>query len=480
MIHEPAAPAVPTGVTARDRVSLLVPIIAGAAFGVASVAFPLGDNDVFWHLATARETLAHGIVRTDLFSWTVAGQPVSTDQWLGQLLWYGAYLGAGWRGILGLRTLVVAVLVGVVVWSALRERPRAPLVALVAALPAILLSRPISVERPELFGFLCFAALVPLLRSARAGTTRALVALPILIAVWADLHGSFALGVALVIAVAAEGALRDDPARRLGYLLAAGATVLATLLTPAGAGVWTAPGLHLLHPPRFIQEWAVPDVTTLPGLVFAAAIGLTFATAALTPVRDRRAAIVLLPILFISLTSVRQTPFFAIAAAPFLARHGPGALAAVLRSYTLARAAAAAPPSRRADLIAAAAGLALLGGAVALVPGVPDLARYPAAALPALTAGPGLLNDYDWGGYLIWSAPRTPVFVDGRLTPYLPDVLADYTTIVAARAGWRDAIARRGVRELLVRPGAPVAVRARELGWPVRFLNDTTVLIGVP
>jgi len=119
-------------------------------------------------------------------------------------------------------------------------------------------------------------------------------------------------------------------------------------------------------------------------------------------------------------------------------------------------------------------------GAVAAGPRAPDLARYPAAAVAALAPGPGLLNDYDWGGYLIWAAPRTPVFIDGRLTPYLPEVLADYTTVVGARAGWRETLVRRGVRELLVRPGAPVAVRARELGWPVRFLNDTSVLIEVP
>lgn len=469
----------------RARVPLILPIIVGAAFGASSVAFRLGDSDVFWQLATARETLAHGLVRADLFSWTVAGQPVSADQWLGQLIWYGAYQVAGWAGILGLRAAAVAALAGMIAWSALRERPRAPLVALVAALPAILLSRLVSVERPELFGFLCFAVLVPLLRSARSGSGRALAAIPILIAVWANLHGSFALGVALTLAIAAEGAIRGDPARRRDYLLAAGAVVLATLLTPAGPGVWTAPGFHLLHPPRMIQEWAVPDVTTLPGLVFAIAIVLTFATAALATTREPTAAAVLLPVLFIALTAVRQTPFFAIAAAPFLARQGPEALAALAAQirwpWQPSRArAAGAPTGGRIDLVAAALGLAVLGGAVAAGPRSPDLSGYPVAAVPALAAGPGLLNEYDWGGYLIWAAPRTPVFIDGRLTPYLPEVITDYTTVVQAGAGWRETLTRRGVRQLLVRTGAPVAVRARELGWPVRYLDETAVLIEVP
>lgn len=465
----------------RDRVSLLVPIVAGTAFGAASVAFPLGDNDVFWHLATARETIAHGLVRTDLFSWTVAGQPVPTDQWLGQLLWYGAYLAAGWSGILGLRAAAVALLAGLIVWSALRERPGGPLVAIIASLPALALSRLISVERPELFGFVCFAALVPLLRSARAGSRRALVALPLLIAVWADLHGSFALGVVLVILVCGEGALRDGPARRRGFLLAAAATVGATLITPAGLAVWTAPGLHLMDPPRIIQEWAVPDVTTLPGLVFAATIVLIFAAAAFAPRRERSAAVVLLPVLVISLIAVRQTPFLAIAAAPFLARHGPAALASLRRARPAGvPAAVTPPPGWRIDLVAAVVGVAVLTGAIAAGPRTPDLGRYPVAALTLLESGPGLLNDYDWGGFLIWSAPGTPVFIDGRLTPYLPEIVPEYATIVGTRPGWRELIRRRGIRELLVRPDTPVAVRARDLGWPLRVVNDSAVIITVP
>jgi len=462
------------------RTPLVVPILAGAAFGAASIAQPLGDSDIFWHLATAREALAHGLVTTDVFSWTVSGHPISTDQWLGQLLWYGAYVAAGWKGILVLRTLAVALLVGVIVWTTLRERPRAPLFALIAGLPAILLVRMVSVERPELFGFLCFVALVPLLRSARRGSGRALVALPLLVLVWAQLHGSFALGAVLVIVVTFEGFVRDQ-ARRVGYLGCAGATLLATFLTPAGPAVWSAPGLHLLHPPRFIQEWALPDVTTVNGLIFAAAIAATIAVAFLAPTRDPAAAAVLVPVLFIALVAIRQAPFFAIAAAPFVTRHGPDALAGLFRPGQQGRVLTNAGRSPvRIDLLAGILGAAMLVAAVAAGPSAPDLSRYPVSAVPLLDPGPGVLNEYDWGGFLIWSAPRTPVFVDGRLTPYLPEVVDDYTAIVGARSGWRELISRRGIRTLLVRPDTPVAIRARDLGWPVRVLNDTAVLITVP
>ena len=72
------------------------------------------------------------------------------------------------------------------------------------------------------------------------------------------------------------------------------------------------------------------------------------------------------------------------------------------------------------------------------------------------------------------------MFVDGRLTPYLPDVLADYTTVIGVHPGWREVLARRGIRQLLVRPTDPVAIRAHDLGWPIRASSDTFVLIDVP
>ena len=466
------------------RVPVAVPVSIGAFFGAVSTRLPVGDSDVFWHLALGRDTLANGIQRVDTYSWTVAGQPVSIDQWLGQLCWAAAWQLGDWRSVVALRAVAVALLVGVVVYAALRERPARPLGAVLAALPALALTRFVWTERPELFGFVCFAALIVLLRAARAGSAGALYVIPALVVVWANLHGSFALGAVLAVLVAVEGALAQ-PSRRRSYAIAAVGSILATLVTPAGLGTWTAPGFHLLNPPREIQEWSVPDVTTLPGAIFAVAVFATLATALFArPQRTApREAVVLIPVLFVSLSATRQLPLFAIAAAPYLAAYGGQAvseLAAVFRVRLPRLTSAARQPTRMADGIALAAAAAVLAIAAATGTAAPELGGYPVAALPALRPGLGLLNHYDWGGYLIASAPGTPVFVDGRLTPYKSGVLLEYTTVIGVHPGWRDVIARRGITQLLVRPTDPVAVRARDLGWSIRASSDTFVLIDVP
>ena len=464
------------------RAPFIVPVAIGAFFGAVSTRLPVGDSDVFWHLVLGRQVLRGLIAVPDDLSWTAVGHVGSSDQWLGQALWALAADAGGWRGIVAMRGVAIALLVGIVVYAALRERPARPLGAVLAALPAIALSRFVWTERPELFGFICFALLIVLLRAARAGSDRALYWLPPLIIVWANLHGSFALGVGLVGLVAIEGAIAQ-PARRRIYIVAALGSLVATLLTPAGIGAWTAPGFHLLHPPREIQEWSVPDVTTLPGVIFAVAIFATLLVAFFARTRASHEAVVLLPVLFVSLIATRQMPLFAIACAPYLAAYGDEAATLVahvlrLRMPRLAR--VSRPPGRKADLVALAVGSIVLAAAGWTGTDAPALGGEPVGALEALRPGPGLLNQYDWGGYLIWSAPQTPVFVDGRLTPYLGRVMDDYTTVVGVHPGWLDVIARRGIRQILVRPTDPVAVRARDLGWLVRASSDTFVLIDVP
>lgn len=446
------------------RSLVAIATLVGCTLAAASATFPVGDSDLYWHLATARETLANGLVRTDVFSWTARGAALGTDQWLGQLVLHAGYSAGSWLGVLAIRSVAVALLVGCIAAAALIRRPGAPVVALAVAVPAIVLSRFLWTERPELFGTVCFAALVLLLQLP--GRTP-LYLMAGLLVLWANLHGSFALGAALVMLVSAHGLISDRPQRR-GYTVAVIGAALALVLTPAGLGTLTAPGIHLFDPPRQIQEWALPDPTTPAGALWALVLGLVIAVASLSGPGRARDVIVIVPVALLSLLAIRHTPLFAIAAVPYLAAHLPDAARALGARIGLAGDVAAGAhrrPPAALDVAIALSGIALLVGAIAIAPREPDEAGFPTAALGELRSGPGLFAQYDWGGWLIWRAPRTPVFVDGRLVPYRGAILSDYRTVVEARPGWRDVVRERGIRWILVRPVDPVAVRAQQLGW---------------
>ena len=459
------------------RIVGVATLVAGA-LAAASATFPVGDGDLYWHLATARETLASGFVRSDQFSWTARGAPLATDQWLGQLALYAGYAAGSWLGVLVVRTVAVALLVGCIAAAALVRRPASPLAAVTVAVPAIILSRFLWTERPELLGTVLFAALVLLLQLR--GPRPLLIAAGLLV-VWANVHGSFALGAGLMLLVTLHGSLTDRSGRPM-YAAAASLTLLSFVLTPAGIGTLTAPGLHLFDPPRQIQEWSLPDPTTPAGALWALLIVLVIATASLAGHARPRDVIVVVPVALLSLVAIRHTPLFAIAATPYLADRLP--VAARVLGARLGLVGNGAPPARRTapagiDTALVIAGAALMLASLASAPREPEEAGFPTAALAALPAGPGVLAQYDWGGWLIWRAPATPVFVDGRLVPYRGAVLADYRTVLEARPGWRDAVRRRGITRILVRPGDPVAVRAHQLGWRTTA-GSSFVLIEVP
>src|SRR3989442_1185848 len=120
--------------------------------------------------------------------------------------------------------------------------------------------------------------------------------------------------------------------RRRQYAALAVACALATFVTPAGLGTWTSSGGHFLAPPRFVQEEGTPDVATLPGALFSVALLATLGSALLAPRARRRDVLfdiaMLVPVAFVSLTATRHLVFFPIAAAPFLSKRGPDAVAA--------------------------------------------------------------------------------------------------------------------------------------------------------
>ncbi len=458
-------------------------LVMGTAFGALVTLQPIADSDLFWHVATGARTLAGDLPRSDLFSWTIPGDPVFTDQWLGDALLALARAVGDWRGVLALRALAVAALVAIVVDTALVARPRAPTVAVLAALPAIALSRFAWTDRPELLGLVLFALLVRLLRG---GDRELLLTIPLLF-VWSQLHGSYALGLGLVVASCGARAI-EEPHERWRFVPIASAAVAATLSGPMGLASWTSSGGHFLAPPRYIAEEGVPDVRTAPGVLFMGTLALLVATSMLGRRVTLREAMVLVPVAFVSLTAARHTPFLAVAAAAYFASSWTDPLARWRVTDKRHDRVTERGDARGRDGVPRAAGAlgraAVLGAcgaalvaSVALADGRVDESGYPRGALAALPAGPGLLNQYDWGGYLIEFAPRTPVFIDGRLFPFVPAVLDDYRAIVGAHPGWEGVAERRGVRAILVRPGDPIAVRAPERGWRVAYADAVAVLL---
>ncbi len=445
--------------------------VALAAFALA-LATPPGDPDTYWHLASGRWMVDHGaLLRTDVFSSTVSGQPYSVGEWLGEIILYLAYLSGGWTGLVILRGLLVAVAAFFLTRVALRGG--APvIVAVPVSCAALLLSEIVWTDRPHLFTLALFPLLLDLLLTARAGRLGVLLGVPPLLLVWTNLHGGYALGLALVGIFTLDALLT----RRnwAAFAITASTAFAASLVDPGSLGLGAA-AAHATAPPRFIVEESPPDVTRPAGFVFAAFIIGTLALA-LRGGGTLLDLMLLAPLLWLGMSAQRQMPYFAFAAVPYIAAALPRAWPP-LETWLARR-----RPYPRAAVVGFGAGVvAMAVVALAFVPNAPNERAYPTAALDSVRSTSGvLLNEYDWGGYLIWRAPERPVFVDGRLFPFLPDVFADWREAVELGPRWKDVLDRYKVAQVLLRPDRALVSALREQGWRVVTEDALAVLLERP
>jgi hypothetical protein len=421
------APGLVLSLDARDGVAV---IAAAIAFLVTAFAPQvLNDGDTFFHIAAGARMLAdHAVLYRDPFSFSFAGAPWDAHEWLAEVAMAVSYQAEGWNGLLILFAVVAAATAGLLAhhlgrWLDWRSQALVTILALSCMTPG-LLARPHLLALPLLE--LWTAGLVIARSQGRAPS----FALLPLMTLWVNIHGSFLLGLALVVglaidAVASEGD-RVAALRRWG-LFAVGAFA-ATLVNPHGlAGTLFPLRMAATASLARVAEWQPIDFSQLQPieLVLLAAIYVfTTRGVKIPPWR----ALMVLGLLHMALSHQRHQIVFALTAPLLLAE--PISLA--LRTSTARPARGQALP---AFVVSVTAALFLVA-AVALRLVVPaqrvDSPVAPIAALqrvPQTLRAQHVLNDYSFGGYLVFSGVRP--FVDSRVELYGDAFLARYAKIIA-------------------------------------------------
>ena len=471
---------------------------AALAAALALLQAP-SDSDLFWHLQTGEWTLDHGqILDHDIWSFTRDGTLYSVGSWLGDVIIALAYRAAGWVGIDVLRALLVGVGAFFTARITLRVQPHVGWAAL-PILGTILVSRMVWGDRPQLFTLALFPVVLDILLAARLRDPRQAAAghlsswrltssvgrlalLPVLCGIWANLHNAFVIGLIAVVIVALDAFLERDGAWRR-FALVTLLCVVASQLNPAGGGAIKRAAAYGALLPGWIVEDRPLDVLSGAGLVFALLLIAAIAAAMLRGREGITARLgapllwpgLIAPFAIAALAIQRETPYACIVLAPFVAAMVPDALG---------RPRIVEPDVPRVAGVATAAiiaALLVIEGVIA-APREPDLGAYPVGALSALRQTSGnLLNEYDWGGYLIRYAPEHRTFIDGRGEAlFLPDVLDDFQRVVALAPGYRDVLKRWDIAVALLRPERPLAGALREDGWRVIASDTRWVLLSRP
>ena len=472
------------------------------------------DTDTWWHLRAGEWIWEHRTVpQQDHFSYTRAGEPWQYPGWLVEVPMYGIYQAFG-PGGLNLWTAAMVTLAFWFVWQTLSGGLFLKAFVIILAATA---SGVYWAARPYMVTFVLSAVFLWVLESGRGtgdgvqvedGRRSSVVGrywlLPLLMVVWANSHGGFAVGFLLwgvyfVSALIRFAKLKCFDVQTLkrsnvGTLLLIGILmVLAVCINPSGP-------VMLLYPfktveigalQEYIQEWQSPDFHQMQVQPFLWLLLLTLGTVGASPQRMTWSEFFLVAgFAYLSFMAGRNIALFALAAPMVLTRHAAPLLQDVGDRWGIRR-----PASGRDGVSRWQSVLNwILLGILILAAGVKAALVFPPKenekvfreTLPVDAVEyirrekpeGRLFNSYNWGGYLLWALPEYPVFVDGRTDLYGDEIIDQWVQVVSAERGWQDVLDQWDIRLILLEPYRPVVAQLEGGGWQLFYEDDIAIVYG--
>ena len=425
----------------------------------------VGDPDFFWHLKTGEWIWQNkALPSQDPFSYTSPAAGTSrerfilTSYWLSQIIYHLFHAAAGMYGIVLLRFAVFGALLLVLARRMRGDRPLALGLLLLFTI-AFLVQYPL--DRPQVFSFLLFGILLLLLDRARDNAAGARYGIPLLMLLWANMHGGHLLGQAVIVTYLVMEGLKF---LRPGLLSPLAPAAYRSLLVSGAAGI----ACSLMNPNTY---HALTEMLAMPSsmmsvseyrsslesfalgndysillfwfLMLLAVIGAAVSIRRL----DITEAALLTATGYFAFTQIRYIAFFLIAATP-----------AAMRSLSGDRARRWARPVILAAALSATAFFTqgLTGSLRMLVAG--DMLNNYTMPVEAATfieknnLRGNMYNHYSWGGYLLWRlGPERKVFIDGRgihkeIYSHANRIDDAYSPSLAGMPYWKAMLEGRDVR----------------------------------
>ncbi len=446
-----------------------------------SFLFPIRPQDYWWCLRVGRDIVSTGAVPvTENLSWSQAGQPILYEPWLACVVFERAHVWGGAGGVFLLRGLLIGLTYGLL-WV-LAGRDVSPQLAAALVLTAGLAGSNNWEMRAQLFAYPLFVLCLYILLAWQAGNDKLLWILPAITVLWANLHGSFVLSLAL-----AGSAFLFGAGNRKSLLIALLLMTAGTLLTPHGVALWTHLYFMLTVPAnqQFSLEWRAPVNEGWQMNVFFAWV---LAFAPLAAFSSRRISVMewvwFLAFGWLAFSGVRYVIWFLLLIVPLTASLLTGILPRKQNP----------PPKHRYAAFDIALSLFFVLLSLAYLPGIRETwwAQAPAAYEPTLTPiraaewlsqhpdlpGP-MWNDYAFGSYLAYALPSRPVWVDSRFFPFTAAQMDEYLQISRGSPLWESAFEREGINLLFlstVSQSALIKLVESSGRWCEQYRDETAVI----
>lgn len=350
------------------------------------------DPDFGWHLQSGRYILAHWIPRTDIYTYTAPNFAWINHEWLNDVIVAGLFRIGNYILVAGFFAAIWTL--GLLLAS--RKKYLIPAVLAAVSLAPFLGIRPIA------WGVLMFTILERILN---AKNRKLVWLLPVLMLVWANLHGSFALGLVIIVC------WQIFSQRKLPWLCIV-LSLTATFINPYGWGIYVEIARTVfdskLH--TYIAEWKYILLPLASAFYVVVFVALHFSLSK-KPFRQ----IFSIPglLLLLSFSSIRHFPLFEASSLRYLENYEHALVTKVTKKKL---------SKSRLVIVFVLIGLFLCALGFFTWQQVKDTSEsintYPVTPVQYLNSHPcqgNLFNSYNYGGYLIWQLPSQKVYIDGRM-----------------------------------------------------------------
>ncbi|AQV93080.1 hypothetical protein BJN34_04110 [Cupriavidus necator] len=437
----------------------------------------LVDPDTLWHIAAGKWILANQAVpTTDPFSFSFHGAKWVPHEWLAEVILGASHTLLGWAGPVLVTALAASVTLTVLLRFLLRYIE--PLHAFTGTILTFLTLVQHLLARPHTLAWPLMVIWAAHLVLAREQGKRPSPWLLVVMLAWANLHGSFLLGIGLTGALAVEAILTEGHPRQSAKVWTPflALTVLAGLLTPNSVDGLLFP-FHvsgMSYSLSIINEWRPPDFRTLQPIEFWLAFVLFGALYFGFRMPATRIAM-FFGLVHLALTSVRYAELPGLLAPLLLMPSVGPQLRAAIRPEIKP---SVSPRRLRTTTVLC---IALFMASIAfLAKGIQhDESRIqPREAVSAAMAAGGtgpLFNSYNFGGYLIFSGIAP--LIDGRADLYGDDFLRRYMAANSGDAKVLEALIQEyKIRWAVLEPSSPASKLIHGLpGWRRVHEDDIAV-----
>jgi hypothetical protein len=434
----------------------------------------------FWHhLARGKAMVEEGrLVDQDRFTYTIPGQSFQDVNWLTQVVYYQLYQWGGMDLVRVTNALVLALTFSLLVNLCWRKSGSLPVAAGIGIFTFFGMWQILTI-RPQTFSLLLFVLVYDFLDRSEQKPIW-LLAVPPLLALWANLHGAFPAGLMLVGCFLLSAAwqrwrrsIRHFPFSVLrcqfqsqkneerktenrelrtpglwGLVLCLAASLLATLINPYGLDIYQyVRQTSSISSARRIDEWGPPTLDLWISKALVASIILMIGLYFISLRRGRRPIarewILIACFLPLSCLWVRMVAWWLIVSAPLAAvlivhiwpglrdseeKPEPAWDAGIILGLLLIFAVMSLPAMQRFN--------PLLAGRLA-TPRTEEELDAVHHRLVDLAPKGRIFTRLEWGEYLSWSfSPNYPVFMDGRVEIFPDKVWEQYATLTQGHSGW--------------------------------------------